>query len=185
MANNGLQLETLRLYEPLLGTPKYTGPRSQTLSIESKIYTIPPDTLIVPNLMALQTHPRYWGDDSLVWRPQRWILPSRSPLGRPTQSEDLGVQLNGERLFTPIKGTYFPWSEGLRSCPGKRFAQVEFVAVMATLFRSHRVEPISRPGETLVQAQQRVLNVVKDSSVQLLLQMRDPDSVRVAWRRRD
>lgn len=180
-----MQLETLRLYDPLLGTPRYTGAESQALSIQNRTYIIPPDTLVVPNLMALHTHPRHWGDDSLVWRPQRWILPSpTTPEGDPTKSGNSGMHFEEERLFIPQKGSYFPWSEGLRSCPGKRFAQVEHVAVMATLFRNHQVKPVLRLGETLAQAQQRVLNVVKNSSVELLLHMRDPGSVTVAWSRR-
>jgi hypothetical protein len=61
---------------------------------------------------------------------------------------------------------------------------VEFVAVIAGLFRNHQVNIIPRPGENPVQARHRVLNVVKDSSVQLLLQMREPDSVKVTWSRR-
>lgn len=130
--------------------------------------------------MALHTHPRYWGSDSLDWRPKRWIS---TPIG-PSQTPDLGTTLNSEHLLVPEKGTYFPWSDGPRNCPGKKFAQVEFVAVMATLFRNHRVQPIARPGETQGQARRRVLGVVKDSNVELLLQMRDPDSVTVAWSRR-
>ena len=55
---------------------------------------------------------------------------------------------------------------------------------MARLFRRHRVEPVPRKGETLDQARERVLNVVKDTRMQLLLQMRDPSSVAVSWSRR-
>lgn len=85
----------------------------------------------------------------------------------------------------PPKGTYFPWSEGVRNCPGKRFAQVEFVAVMAALFRDHCAEPVPCPTEDMLAAQERVLKVVKDSSVELLLQMRNPESVAVKWRKRE
>ena len=52
---------------------------------------------------------------------------------------------------------------------------------MVTLFRKHQARPILQPGETFKEARQRVLAVVKDSSVELLLQMRDPGSVAVAW----
>lgn len=98
--------------------------------------------------------------------------------------QDIATLLSNERLFVPKKGTFFAWSEGARNCPGKKFAQVEFVATMAALFRDFRVQPITREGETLDKARQRVLEVVRDSNVELLLQMRDPDSVAVAWSRR-
>lgn len=129
--------------------------------------------------MALHAHPRYWGEDALVWRPSRWIEHSSD-----SASGDIGTRLSHERLLVPPKGAYFAWSEGARGCPGKKFAQVEFVATMATLFRSHRVQPVPRRGETLDQARTRVLNVVKDTRMQLLLQMRDPNSVAVTWSRK-
>lgn len=129
--------------------------------------------------MALHTHPRHWGQDSLDWRPYRWILNSSGSL-----PANLGDRLAQEQLLVPEKGTFIAWSEGARNCPGKKFAQVEFVATMAALFRNHRVQPVPMMGETLDEARNRVLDVVKDSSVELLLQMRDPNSVAVTWSRR-
>ena len=170
-----IQLETLRLYNPLLGTPKYTGSSPASLTVDEATYVIPANTLVVPNLQAVHTHPRYWGADSLVWRPQRWILPA---------SRDNPTDIASETLFTPQKGTYFPWSEGIRNCPGKKFAQVEFVATLAALFRAHVTEPVPRLGEGMKKARQRVIGIVKDSSVELLLQMRDLEKAVVRWRRR-
>jgi len=96
----------------------------------------------------------------------------------------MSTRLSREKLLIPEKGAYFAWSEGVRSCPGKKFAQVEFVATIAALFRTHRVQPVPGKGETMDQARNRVLNVVKDTRMQLLLQMRDPNSVAVTWSRR-
>ena len=129
--------------------------------------------------MALHTHPRYWGADSLTWRPSRWIVGSDNSLDC-----DLTTRLSQESLFVPEKGTFIAWSEGARNCPGKKFAQVEFVATMAAVFRSFRAKSVARDGETRKAAAKRVLDVVKDSNVELLLQMRDPDSVSVSWSRR-
>lgn len=58
------------------------------------------------------------------------------------------------------------------------------MAVMAILFRDHRAEPVPLGSETLEQARERVLQVVKKSNVELLLQMRNPDSVAVRWSHR-
>ena len=173
------QFETLRLYNPLLGIIRYTGLESTSLKVNEQNIQIPADTVVIPSLMALHAHPRYWGEDALVWRPSRWIEHSST-----STSKDIGNRLINERLLVPQKGAYFAWSEGARSCPGKKFAQVEFVATMATLFRRHRVQPVPKEGETLDQARIRVLDVVKDTRMQLLLQMRDPNSVAVTWSRR-
>lgn len=43
-------------------------------------------------------------------------------------------------ILKPAKGTFLPFSEGGRACSGKKFASVEFVAVLFTLLREHRVE---------------------------------------------
>lgn len=82
--------------------------------------------------------------------------------------------LDTESLFMPVKGTYFPWSDGQRNCPGKKFVQVEFVAVIAKLFHGHRVLPERRKGESEELARRRVLETVKD-----------PARVGVRWTRRE
>ncbi|KAL8755095.1 MAG: hypothetical protein Q9199_003884 [Rusavskia elegans] len=181
-ANENSQLETLRLYNPIPGVPKHTGPHPQRLSLSNtKTLNIPPNTLVVPSLQALHTHPRYWGADSLNWRPSRWIIPSAPSTN--TANPPLRTTLTAERLFNPQKGTFIAWSEGLRNCPGKKFAQVEFVATMARLFKGHRAEAVPGydGGESMEEARARVMRVVGDSSVELLLRMREPGSVSVRW----
>ena len=137
-------------------------------------------TMVFPSLMALHTHPRYWGEDSLIWRPSRWIISSASNKYTKYAEKDK-TQMDHEVLITPAKGSYIPWSDGSRNCPGKKFSQVEFVAVMACLFRDHCLRPTLLQGESLERAQDRVLQVVADSKVGLLLQMRDPSLVAVVW----
>ena len=43
-------------------------------------------------------------------------------------------------ILKPAKGAFLPFSEGARACSGKKFATVEFVAVLFTLLREHRIE---------------------------------------------
>lgn len=177
------QLETIRLYDPIPGLPKWTGESERQLQVGDQSLIIPPRTMVLPSLMALHTLPRYWGDDSIVWRPSRWIIsPSSVECEGPI---DLGAQLEKESLLVPLKGTYFPWSEGQRNCPGKKFAQVEFVAVMANLFRDHCAQPVPLPRETQDRARQRLFDVVNDSELRLLLQVPDPSRVSICWDRRE
>jgi cytochrome P450 len=109
-----------------------------------------------------------------VWRPNRWIL-SESGTAPP---------LAREYLRTPPKGAYVPWSDGARVCPGKKFGQVEFVASMVAMFRKHRVEVMPEKGESQQEARKRALEVVLDSRITLLLQMRNPESVALRWSER-
>ena len=132
--------------------------------------------MVIPSLLAVQTHPRYWEPEPLAWRPYRWI--------QPPASHTQGSKVAQEQLLDPIKGTYFPWSEGSQHCPGKSFAKAEFVAVIACLFPAHRVRAHLLDGETPQQAKERLVAVAEDSEVALLLRMRHADDVRLVWEKR-
>lgn len=159
-----------------MALPKWTDRTSQRLNINGRAVTIPAETMVIPSLLAIQTHPKYWASDPLVWRPSRWITSNAA--ANPSKS------LNQEKLFQPVKGTYFPWSEGPQHCPGKKFAQVEFVAVLACLFKDHHVRAQLAEGETYEHARKRLLAVAEDSELGLLLRMRRADDVRLVWARR-
>lgn len=84
-------------------------------------------------------------------------------------------------MFTPVKGSYVPFSDGARVCPGKKFAQVEFVAAMVAFFRGNRVQVVQEGVESESQARARTMEVVKDSGILLLLQMNHPEKVGLRW----
>ncbi|KAG0647532.1 Multidrug resistance fer6 [Hyphodiscus hymeniophilus] len=141
--------EVLRLYPPALSLPKFTGNVAATLKVDERVMTIPPDTHVYPNVIALHTNPAYWGEDCLMWKPSRWI---RSNLTPPTASAMIDVLDSEELVDAPVKGSYIPWADGPRICPGKKFSQVEFVAAISVLLWKHRISINPRPGETLAQA---------------------------------
>jgi Cytochrome P450 len=150
------------------------------LKIGQRTISIDSDTMVVPSLLAMHTHPRYWKEDPLTWCPSRWIS---SPSADGNNPDFTLARLEEEELFAPIKGSYFPWSDGPQNCPGKKFAQVEFVAVIACLLQSHRVRALGPEGESHEDAQKRILGICEDSEHGLLLRMRNADSVRLVWER--
>ena len=78
-----------------------------------------------------------------------------------------------------------PWSDGPRVCPGRKFSQVEFVAVMATLFRRHRVRPKLSEGESIEGGQKRIMEMVeRRDDMALTTQMAQPESVALIWEER-
>lgn len=173
-----VMLETLRIYTPV-PTSKFTDTRTQTLRVGGgkKTIVIPPMTMVLPSYAALQTDPRWWGPDSLEWRPARWIEARNN-------GADGSVPCD-EELITPRRGTYVAWSGGARDCPGRKFSQVEFVATLATLFRDHRVEPVPMAAETPEASRKRVLDLIEtDSAPVLLLQMLHPERAPLRWSRR-
>jgi cytochrome P450 len=149
--------ETLRLLQPIVNIPKSTAPgRPQQLTLNGEQYTIPGGTHIFLSC-AVHRNPKYWPvstesstaegvRDVDCFRPERWLVNAkngddfvdinydeedlRGPSGEDTSSQ----------LFKPEKGAYIPFSDGFRSCIGRRFAQVEVLAVLAVIFAQYSVE---------------------------------------------
>lgn len=175
-----VMLETLRLYTPV-PTSKFTDATTQTLKVGpggKKTIILPPETMVIPSYAALQTDPKYWGTDSLIWRLSRWTKGAKN-------DHTATVVPENEELITPYRGTYLAWSGGARDCPGRNFSQVEFVATMATLFLDYRVEPVKMEGETTDASRKSVLHLIEtDSAPVWLLQMLHPERAPLVWSRR-
>jgi hypothetical protein len=90
----------------------------------------------------------------------------------------------GETIKTPPRGTYLPWSFGPRMCPGQKMSQVEFVTVIATLFRRCTAEPASEQADDKREARHQLLALMQDSQPVLTLQMNRPNNVYLSWKGR-
>ena len=156
------QYETLRLYGPVFYLPRYTAESYQSLSIQGREVIIPPHVHLFVNSATLHTLPSYWGDDCAVWRPSRWL------------DED-------EDFLQPPPGMFNPWTHGPRVCPGKKFGQVEFVAVIARLLRNGKVKPKLKGNEKIEDAIVRVKEVVQDSALDITLNMNHPERAPLIW----
>lgn len=149
--------EALRVITPINNIPKSTAPgRPQQFTMDGQTYTMPEDTYI-SLCCAIHKNPKYWPPppgqevvngipDALRFRPERWLNKStttdsfkdiayddeelRGPSGEDTSSS----------LFRPVRGSYIPFSDGFRSCIGRRFAQVELLTAFAVIFREWSVE---------------------------------------------
>lgn len=126
--------ETLRHYPPLPILPKTTkAPRH--LKIGGRSYLVPANTDCMIHSSATHNHPKYWPvADSNIYD---GIPPS------PMSSFDPSIWLkdnSGGSPLIPKPGSYIPFAEGYRKCNGKRFTQIEFCAVVATIFKEWSVE---------------------------------------------
>lgn len=63
-------------------------------------------------------------------------------------------------------------------------AQVEFVAVISTLFRACKVEAAVLNGGTLAEARSKLMDLTQDSQPRVSLQMNKPNEVHLKWARR-
>jgi cytochrome P450 len=117
-----LLYETLRLYPTLPFITKTTESEPRELATEDdKQFVVPADTLIVINIAAAHRNPQYWSSNCSSFDPSRWL------------------DAESRMWLSPRAGTYLPFSEGFRSCVGKRFAQVEFCAVISSIFSEYSV----------------------------------------------
>ena len=63
---------------------------------------------------------------------------------------------------------YFPWSDGLQNCPSRKFSEVDAVAVLACLFRAHRLSVKKVEGKSDKDARKRVESCIKDINMKML-----------------
>ncbi|THU87661.1 cytochrome P450 [Dendrothele bispora CBS 962.96] len=130
--------ETLRLYPPVIGIPKKaandTSFTTKNPITEEKL-TIPIEKGTQFVLHVLGAH--YWNDPTR-FNPDRFMPGSNWP-----------------------RDAFLPFSAGARSCLGKRFAEVESVAIISLLILKYKVrvkEEEQFKNETFEERKERVLN---------------------------
>ena len=182
------QLETLRLYPPVASIPKLTASSGADLIYNNEAHHLPPDVRVNLNASALHYNDKYWGPDAASFNPGRWDKRNDSHLAENDDIEGLsGPGLESHNIHKPVRGAYIPFSDGMRSCIGRKFAQVEFIATLAVLFRKYRVTPAKLKGESDDDddddARIRTEKSLKESSTSLTLAI--TDKVPLAFHRRD
>ncbi|KAH8588441.1 hypothetical protein B0O99DRAFT_655953 [Bisporella sp. PMI_857] len=116
------------------------------------------------------------GGRKIVTPPRTGIIPYLFSYPR----SDFASRLKSEYVVIPVQSTFFPWLDGPQNCPGRKFSQVEFLATLAVLLRSHRVSAVLTVGETAQEAKERALIVTQGCTMKLLLRMQHADQVRLA-----
>ena len=162
--------EELRLLPPITGIPKCTQKGSpQPLTVGGRKCIVPGNTYIALMCHCAHRSPNQWptgppadpnnpshpysnkDNDLEEFKPERWFLKNESKkdtnmlnsMEVADEAAALGVNTAPDTsvsLFKPEKGAYIPFSEGFRSCIGRRFAQVELLAVIALIFSQYSVE---------------------------------------------
>lgn len=116
------------------------------------------------NSWACHTSPIYFNEPK-IWNPKRWIS-SESKLLHPTSESG-----------------FYAWGLGPRICPGMKFSQVEFTAVLANIVKKVKVGLVvdKNEGEALWEREKhRIMDVLGDSCADpLLLHIRKPEGLRL------
>ncbi|KAK4042705.1 cytochrome P450 [Parachaetomium inaequale] len=155
--------ETLRMMPPVTSIPKVVAPEGdQTVTIDGRTHVLPPGVAISLVAVCAQRNPRWWPtrpsertgaktdmDDFL---PERWYRTQKEDTGKQeAEAESSSIDDKGDyggfqgsdvsaSLYRPVRGSYLPFSDGPRSCLGRRIAMVEMGAVLAVIFQRYSIE---------------------------------------------
>lgn len=157
------QYETLRHYGPVATMAKELE-APQRLSIAGKDYELPGGYQVTLNMYSIHLNKKHYGLDAEDFKPARFVR-------------------DDELAIPSASGTFLPWVTGPRVCPGKKFAQVEFVATLAACMRNHRVSAVADAEETKEQTKQRVLAIARDSEMGTnpVVKINHPERVVLQW----
>ena len=155
--------EELRLMPPVINIPKsIRKDQDQTIILDGKKIVLSKGSFVNLNAVGVHRNPRYWpsrgpskvsgkSTDLDDFIPERWLVKTKKDTGSgfatPEQSDSGDEDYGGftgrdtaPQLFHPVRGSFIPFSDGARSCLGRRLAQVEFVAVFSVIFQNYSVE---------------------------------------------
>ncbi|KAK4191431.1 cytochrome P450 [Podospora australis] len=147
--------ETLRLMPPVNVIPKVvTHDSEQTITIDGQTHVLPPGLTCNILSVSVQRNPRWWPTkpsertgaptDLDDFMPERWYR--SATLGKHDEedsAEDYGGFKGSDTsasLYRPVRGSYVPFSDGPRSCLGRRIAVVEVACVLAVIFQKYSIE---------------------------------------------
>ncbi|KAF9267532.1 cytochrome P450 [Marasmius fiardii PR-910] len=133
--------ETLRLLPPVVGVPKQSN-EDTTIVVsneegQTKSVPVPKGTNVIFHATGVHYNPRYWKDP-------HEFLPERF-------------------LGDWSRDAFVPFSVGARSCLGRRFSEIESVAILTVLIKHYKVSVTEEPRfkhETFHQRKDRVLKAV-------------------------
>lgn len=152
--------EMLRVLPPVMSIPKTTRPgREETITINGEKKIIPADARVYCSSVSVHRNLKYWpslGPSKITGKahdledfvPERWFVKQEKVVGTDEDGKNaLDAEFGGStgtdssaKLFRPIPGSYIPFSGGLRSCLGRRLAQVEVMTVMSVVYQRFSIE---------------------------------------------
>jgi cytochrome P450 len=164
----------MRLFPPVVTVPKSTGFSSAEINYNDKVYTLPAGTSIDLAVSAMQYREEYWGPDVHEFVPERWDARNKASfLAQNDSVEGLAAPgLEYPTVHKPVRGAFMPFSDGHRACLGKKFAQVEYVAIMALILWEFEVSLAKvSPDESDESAAKRARKALDESCMVLSLAM--------------
>ena len=151
--------ETMRVMPPVAVVPKMASPvADQSITLKGEKHVIPAGISLSMLTSSAHRNPRQWptrpsartgkAHDLEDWLPDRWYNNTAKAGGN--ENDNGGDNLadyggfqgsdTSASLYRPVRGSYFPFSDGARSCLGRRLAVVELAAALPVIFQKYSVE---------------------------------------------
>jgi len=139
----GFMYETLRLFPGVIiitktvSVPTTISVTSPHFSEAPKSHVLPAECRVYLNVPALHYSERYWPSPTTL-DPTRWMDPSIGTVpGKADRPKDKKVVAADKTRH--MRGTFLTFSDGARTCLGRKFAQAEYVAFLVALLKDYRV----------------------------------------------
>jgi cytochrome P450 len=132
---------------------------------------IPPISLVsVPVVISGHLPNEFNGTEPTKFDPTRFVSMTKD--GKESLRDDSDL----------LKEGYMPWTNGPRACPGKKFSQVEFVAVMAKVLHAAEVRVASKShgGESQA-APAKLAAAMHDTVFNLGTKIRDAEQYQIEF----
>ncbi|KAF2656520.1 cytochrome P450 [Lophiostoma macrostomum CBS 122681] len=124
--------ETLRLYHPVQFVWRTNVAETTVYDSTGDSHVVPANTLFCVNFAAAFSNPSTWPQAKISSAKRADLHFSRALDFNPTKWVH-----TREVTDNP---THWPFGQGGRTCPGKAMAQIEMVAVLATLLKNYSIE---------------------------------------------
>jgi cytochrome P450 len=153
--------EVMRLFAPVRFTRRRANqdgfiPLSEPLVLRdgstTKVIQISEGDDIIIQLWRMNIDPNVWGDDALVFRPERWLQEGHEYF-------DGGLPLSARKNHGWSHLTTF--TVGPRNCIGMHFAIAEFKVLVAHTLSNYELRPMELPGEEAVEIDWRNIVVTR------------------------
>ncbi|CAI6332017.1 unnamed protein product [Periconia digitata] len=133
----GFMYEVFRLYPGVCIITKMI-PNDTTITVypEKKPpqqHVLPAECRVYLNADAVHYHERYW-PDAWALKPERWM--DTIEINPNERSEKKVVASDKSRQ---VRGTLMTFSGGARACLGRKFAQSEYISILATILKEYRI----------------------------------------------